>query len=29
MMNGAIASGSGSIPSAIWVMVTLPHTTIS
>ena len=28
-MNGATASGSGSMPSAIWVIVTLPHTTIS
>ena len=28
-MNGAIESGSGSIPSAIWIMVTLPTTTIS
>ena len=25
MMNGATASGSGSMPSAIWVIVTLPH----
>src|SRR6185312_7512376 len=29
MMNGAIASGSGSMPSAIWVIVTLPQSTIS
>ncbi len=27
--NGAIDSGSGSMPSAIWVIVTLPQTTIS
>ena len=27
--NGAIDSGSGSIPSASWVIVTLPHTEIS
>ncbi len=29
MMNGAIDSGSGSMPSAIWVIVTLPQRTIS
>ena len=28
-MNGAIDSGSGSMPSASWVIVTLPQTTIS
>ena len=28
-MNGAIDSGSGSIPSAIWVIVTLPQMVIS
>ena len=27
--NGAIDSGSGSIPSASWVIVTLPHSVIS
>jgi hypothetical protein len=29
MMNGAIDSGSGSMPSASCVMVTLPQRTIS
>ncbi len=29
IVNGAIESGSGSIPSAIWIIVTLPATTIS
>ena len=28
-VNGAIESGSGSIPSAIWIIVSLPATTIS
>ena len=29
IVNGAIESGSGSIPSASWIIVTLPVTTIS
>ena len=29
IVNGAIDSGSGSIPSASWIMVTFPVTTTS
>ena len=29
MMNGATPSGSGSMPSAMWVMVALPASAIS
>ena len=29
IVNGAIESGSGSIPSAIWIIVWLPVTEIS
>ena len=29
IVNGAIDSGSGSIPSAIWIIVMFPTTTIS